>query len=239
VNGLRVGSSLMVAAEPDVEARFVAEAGFESVDFFVRAQDLATQLRKRRRAAEFRYPRGLEILAVEGKQCRALHAWGRRLVDAASRHPGLFDQGSVSAMAAQAELFEMLLATLGTAAEYAPTRRDRTRQARSLIVRAAEDYALSRADRAVQVADLCEATGVSERTLGYAFNDVLGLTPISFLTRLRLHRVRQALLAATPATTTVSAEALKWGFWHFGEFSRAYKACFAELPSQTLRRSPG
>jgi hypothetical protein len=31
--------------------------------------------------------------------------------------------------------------------------------------------------------------------------------------------VRQALLAASPRTSTVSVEALKWGFWHFGEFS--------------------
>jgi AraC-like DNA-binding protein len=32
--------------------------------------------------------------------------------------------------------------------------------------------------------------------------------------------------------------ALNWGFWHFGEFSRAYKDCFGELPSVTLRRRP-
>jgi AraC family transcriptional regulator, ethanolamine operon transcriptional activator len=50
--------------------------------------------------------------------------------------------------------------------------------------------------------------------------------------------VRQALLAATHGSTTVSAVALDWGFWHFGEFSRAYKGCFGELPSDTLRRRP-
>jgi len=62
--------------------------------------------------------------------------------------------------------------------------------------------------------------------------------PVAYLTRLRLHRVRQALLAATHGSTTVSAVALDWGFWHFGEFSRAYKGCFGELPSDTLRRKP-
>jgi hypothetical protein len=36
----------------------------------------------------------------------------------------------------------------------------------------------------------------------------------------------------------VTAEALRWGFWHFGDFSRAYKDCFGELPSDTLRRKP-
>jgi transcriptional regulator GlxA family with amidase domain len=62
---------------------------------------------------------------------------------------------------------------------------------------------------------------------------------MTYLIRLRLHRVRQALVAATHGSTTVSAEALNWGFWHFGEFSRAYKECFGELPSDTLRRKAG
>ena len=64
------------------------------------------------------------------------------------------------------------------------------------------------------------------------------MTPIAYLTRLRLHRVRQELRTATYGSTTVSIAALKWGFWHFGEFSRAYKACFGDLPSDTLKRRP-
>jgi hypothetical protein len=79
---------------------------------------------------------------------------------------------------------------------------------------------------------------LSERTLQYAFKEVMGLTPVAYLTRLRLHRVRHALRTATQAWTTVTAEALRWGFWHFGDFSRAYKDCFGELPSDTLRRKP-
>jgi len=85
---------------------------------------------------------------------------------------------------------------------------------------------------------LCKAAGVSERGLEYAFKEVMGLTPVSYLIRIRLHHVRKALLAATHGSTTVSAEALNWGFWHFGEFSRAYRECFGELPSDTLRRTP-
>ena len=79
---------------------------------------------------------------------------------------------------------------------------------------------------------------MSERTLEYAFKEIMGLSPVTYLSRLRLHRVRQALLAATHGSTTVTTEALNWGFWHFGEFSRAYKECFGELPSETLRRKP-
>jgi transcriptional regulator GlxA family with amidase domain len=75
--------------------------------------------------------------------------------------------------------------------------------------------------------------------LEYAFQKILGMSPVAFLRRLRLHRVRLALRVGTPKTTTVSAEALKWGFWHFGDFSKAYKNCFDESPSHTLRREPG
>ena len=86
------------------------------------------------------------------------------------------------------------------------------------------------------MSDLCRVAAVSERALEYAFKGMLGLTPVAYLARLRLHRVRHALQAPARGDKTVSAVALDWGFWHFGEFSRAYKACFGELPSETLRR---
>jgi AraC family transcriptional regulator, ethanolamine operon transcriptional activator len=105
-------------------------------------------------------------------------------------------------------------------------------------VRAAEDYALSHTGDRIYVGDLCRAAATSERALEYAFKSIMGLTPVAYLTRLRLHRVRRALLTATHGSATVSALALDCGFWHFGDFSRAYKECFGELPSETLRRTP-
>jgi AraC family transcriptional regulator, ethanolamine operon transcriptional activator len=84
------------------------------------------------------------------------------------------------------------------------------------------------------VSELCRAAGVSERALEYAFKEIMGLTPVASLIRHRLHRVRRVLMAATQGSTTVSAAALDWGFWHFGGFSRAYNDCFGELPSDTL-----
>jgi AraC family transcriptional regulator, ethanolamine operon transcriptional activator len=239
VNGLTVSPGLMLTVEPATEGRFVVEAGYESIAFLVRAEDIKMHLAARGREADFEAPRGVKALQVSAEMVRALYDWGRRLVDVAARAPHTFDEGRPERSAAQVELLETLLATLGTASEFEPTRSDRTRQARSDIVRVAEDHAMSRVDDAIHVTDLCKAAGVSERSLEYAFKQIMGLTPVNYLVRLRLHRVRQALLAATQASSTVSAEALKWGFWHFGEFSRAYKACFGELPSDTLRRRPG
>jgi AraC family ethanolamine operon transcriptional activator len=139
-------------------------------------------------------------------------------------------------IAAQVELLETLLATLRGANDFESTRGDRARQAQGRIVKVAEEYALAHTGDRLDATDLCRAAAVSERTLEYALKEVAGLTPMNYLVRLRLPRVRQALLAATQESTTVSVEALNGGFWHFGELLRAYRECFGELPSDTLRR---
>jgi len=93
--------------------------------------------------------------------------------------------------------------------------------------------------RDLTVTELCKVSGVSERTLQYAFHDIMGMSPLTYLHRLRLHRARDALRDATSDSTTVTDVAMNWGFWHLGEFSRAYKNCFGEVPSSTLRRDAG
>ena len=238
VNGLPVRPGLMLAAEPDTEGTFVADGGWESITFLVPPQDIRAHLTARQREAEFHMPRGVEPLQVDPERVRGLFEWGKRLVDTAVLEPALFDQPKKERLAVQHELLETLVATLRVAGDFESSRSDRTRQAQSLIVKAAEDYALAQTSDRLYVTDLCKVAGVSERTLEYAFKEIMGLTPVTYLTRLRLHRVREALLAAPQGSTTVSTEAVNWGFWHFGEFSRAYKECFGELPSETLRRKP-
>jgi len=236
VSGLPVRPGLMLAAEPETEATFVADEGWESITFLLPPQDIRAHLTARQRESEFHMPSGVEPLQVEADSVRGLFDWGKRLVDTALQEPALFDEHAKERVAAQNELLETLLATLRVADDFEFTRSDRTRQAQSLIVKTAEDYAMSQFSDRLYVTDLCKVAAVSERTLEYAFKEIMGLTPVTYLTRLRLHRVRQALLAAPPGSTTVTTEALNWGFWHFGEFSRAYKECFGELPSETLRR---
>jgi AraC-like DNA-binding protein len=236
LNGVPVRSDLMLMAEPGAEARFVAEAGWESITFLLPPQDISAHLAARQRENDFRLPRGVEIRQADPEKVRRLFGWGKRLVDTAARQPALFNERKNERVAAYVELLENLLTALGVAHDFEPDRSDRTRHAHGLIVRMAEDYALSHTDHHLYVSDLCKVASVSERTLESAFKQVMGLTPMAYLVRLRLHRVRQALLAGTHGSTTVSAEALNWGFWHFGEFSRAYKECFGELPSDTLRR---
>ncbi|HOW69478.1 MAG TPA: helix-turn-helix domain-containing protein [Phycisphaerae bacterium] len=237
LNGLSIGPDRVLAAGSGIEVDFVVAAGYESVSFLVPPDDIRAHLRGRQREDEFCLPHGVELLQPNLAAAHALYDWGRHLVNMAARQPQVFDLPQTQT-AAQVELLETLLATLGSAASVELAPRDLTRQAYSRVVQIAEDYALTHATKRLCVTDLCTAAGVSERTLQYAFKELMGITPVAYLTRLRLHRVRQALRAATHGTTTVTAEALRWGFWHFGDFARAYKECFGELPSDTLRRKP-
>jgi AraC-like DNA-binding protein len=238
VNGLPIRSELVLAVEPETEVGFVTAAGHESISILLLPADIREHLLARRREGDFRMPRGVEMLQAEAAMVRRLFDWGIGLVRMATLQPSLFNGRKEARAAAQVEMIETLLATLGSTTDFKPSLADQVHQSQTFIVKAAEEYVLSHPDHRVYVGDLCRAAATSERALEYAFKNVTGLTPLAYLTRLRLHRVRRALLAATHGSATVSALALDWGFWHFGDFSRAYRDCFGELPSETLRRTP-
>ncbi len=239
VNGLPVHPSLLLAAQPSIQVQFVADAGWESVSFLLQPEYVGAHLRARQRADEFRMPRGVETLQADAAKVQTLFAWGKHLVEAAAIDPALFNDSAEQRAAAQVELVETLLATLREAAGREPDRKELGQQERSRIVKIAEDHALAHVGERLFVSDLCRVAAVSERALEHAFKQTMGLTPVAYLARLRLHRVRDALRNPSPGSKTVSAVALDWGFWHFGDFSRAYKDCFGELPSETLRRHRG
>jgi AraC family ethanolamine operon transcriptional activator len=235
--GIQVRAGMMLVAEPETEVGFVADPGYESVAFLVRPEFIRRHLADRRREAEFRWPRGVEVLHTEPARARDLFKWGKRLTDTASAQPELFRRGCLERDAAQVDLLEALLECMRSADTLVPQGAEKTRWAHNRIVSVAEHHVLERAGERTYLSDLCQAADVSERTLECAFKEVTGLSPMAYLTRLRLHRVRAALLAAKSRSTRISAEALKWGFWHFGEFSHSYRKCFGELPSDTLRRA--
>jgi AraC-like DNA-binding protein len=236
VNGLPLCEDLILASAPGIEVELIVGAGYESIAFLLPPEMIRDHVERRQREDEFHIPHDIKLLTPCTARAGELYEWGCRLIDIASRQPDVFDFPQVQSVG-QVELLEMLLTTLGSARLTEPTLHELTLQGHSRIVQIAEEYALSHTSERVHVTDLCEAAGVSERTLQYAFKELLGLTPMAYLTRLRLHRARQSMRAASHASTTVAQEALRWGFWHFGDFSRAYKQCFGELPSDTLRGS--
>lgn len=239
INGLPVRPGMLLAADSTSEACLVVgQDGWESVTFLLPPQLVGEHLAARQRENEFRFPRGVEILQADPEKVDQLFDWGKRLTNTAARQPEIFDEHSISRKASQVEMLEALFSAIDVAEKSEPCRSERTRQAYGQMVKRAEEYALENAGEHLYVSDLCRIAEVSERTLEYAFQEIFGFAPMTYLIRLRLHRVRQSLLSATQGTTTVSIEALRWGFWHFGEFSHLYRDCFGELPSHTLRRKP-
>lgn len=231
VAGLPVRPGLMLTVPPDAEVDFVVGAGWESVSILIPPESVGSW-----GGAGFRRPQGIAMLEADSDQVLRLFEWGKRLADTAARQPEAFIRPGAQLDIAEAELPERLVAVLASAVAHRPNRTDLKRRTQYHIVCIAEDTAMSRVGSGFYVKDMCDAAGVSERTLEYAFRDVMGLTPLAFLTRLRLHRVRLALLSAAPKSTTVTTVAQHWGFGHLGEFARAYKDLFGELPSQTLTR---
>ncbi|MGZ4553616.1 MAG: helix-turn-helix domain-containing protein, partial [Mycobacteriaceae bacterium] len=77
---------------------------------------------------------------------------------------------------------------------------------------------------------------VSVRSLHAAFHDRMGESPMAYVRRARLAKVRAELLAADPERTGVTDIATRWGFHHQSRFAQQYREQFRELPSETLRR---
>ena len=91
-------------------------------------------------------------------------------------------------------------------------------------------------DEPIHMAQLCDVTGVCERSLRNACHAVHGTSPKRYLTRRRMEAVRDALAAARPGEATVTRIATDYGFFELGRFAAAYTTLFGERPSDTLRR---
>jgi len=112
----------------------------------------------------------------------------------------------------------------------------------SALVRQAEELAaerLRKADsRPMSVGDLCVACHVPRRTLNHAFQQVLGMGPVTYLRRLRLNQVRRFLQQSRAGAEPkgVTEIALDHGFWHLSRFSSQYRELFGESPRERARR---
>ncbi len=97
-------------------------------------------------------------------------------------------------------------------------------------------YIEANADSELSPELLARVGFVSVRTLHAAFQDRLGESPMAYVRRVRLGKVRAELLGSDPTTARVTDIATKWGFFHQSRFAQQYYAQFNELPSVTLHR---
>lgn len=111
----------------------------------------------------------------------------------------------------------------------------RTRVRAPQIVQQVEAFLRDHLDESIHMAQLCDVTGVSERSLRNACHAVCGTSPKRYLTRRRLEAVRRALAEARPGQATVTRIATDYGFFELGRFAAIYASYFGEHPSDTLR----
>ena len=125
------------------------------------------------------------------------------------------------------------LAEIITEARPCPSARTpHSRRVQSILQ--AEQFIMANPEEPATVKALCAATGVSKRTLEYAFSNHLGISPKNYINAMRLNGVHKQLRGAQPGQIRVADAANNWGFWHMGQFAADYRKLFGENPSATL-----
>ncbi len=239
IDGMELHSYALIAAGPGSEAEIIVDGDYESIALLVPPRVLDKHLDLRGMKGDFAIPDDPELWHPAAEVARDNFELGTRIAEAAEKTPEFFNDNQWARYGAQVEFMDSLFATIESCDPDESVDTDKKGRTYSEIVRTCEDFTLKLDGRRPYLSELCAAANVSERTLQYAFHDIMGMSPLTYLHRLRLHRARDELRKAKKGTTTVTDVAMNWGFWHFGEFSRAYKNCFGELPSQTLKRNSG
>lgn len=107
------------------------------------------------------------------------------------------------------------------------------------LIHNVERYVDSVGVRPVHISEICTEFGVSRRSLHRAFDEVVGMGPVTFLRYKRLCDVHCVLRESDPAETTVADVAIRHGFIELGRFAHYYHTLFGEHPSDTLRACLG
>jgi AraC family ethanolamine operon transcriptional activator len=169
-----------------------------------------------------------QLLRVDGPALRSLRRFALGLFKVQAAGANSAQAGVVQNQSRDALLDQLALA-LSAPSEGAPWDSDNVVQ----LERRVRALVMSRLDDPPTVAELCQALGVSRRTLQSCFQATWGMPPLVWLNTMRLNAVRRRLKTAD----SVTEASTDFGFWHFGHFSNKYQSLFGELPSVTLGKN--
>ncbi len=149
---------------------------------------------------------------------------------------GLRDQTASPSVATLSGILESLVQTWVAPADTQP-RGLASFRARDRTLRTCLEY-LEEADLSgITASDLRRVSGVSERTLQYAFLERFQASPMAFVKARRLTSVRRLLLSPDLAHRSIGDLAATMDFWHQGHFNEDYRRLFSETPSDTRSRA--
>ena len=150
----------------------------------------------------------------------------------------LGDSGSVfrvGRMASQAEQALHMLMLKSLVPHQGHSEAEMVSTTAPFYVRRAESFMRAHLAEALTLGGLAEAGGVSSRTLQYGFRVYRKSTPMEALRKIRLTAAREALLHAPASGLRIGEIAKRCGYISVSHFSRDYRACFDESPSDTVR----
>jgi len=170
------------------------------------------------------------------------HPDSMRSLRKAMRHVSLIlrrDPSQINTIVMQQEIeLELPRLLLNALSSAKPQQENANPAKRYRALTKAVDYIRAFSNTSLTLNDLCQATGVSGRTLQHAFVDQYDLTPKAYLRTHRLNNVHKVLSSAQPAEIKIADIAHRRGFNHMGQFSTDYHQLFGELPSATLDQPP-
>lgn len=104
-------------------------------------------------------------------------------------------------------------------------------------IKQAKDYIHQHLTEPLSVTRIAQHVGISTRSLYAGFKDFVGISPMQYVKKQRLHDVHQRLLQADPQRHTVTELALLAGFSHLGQFAADYQRLYGVRPSVTLQQN--
>lgn len=104
------------------------------------------------------------------------------------------------------------------------------------IVNRVRHLTISRDGFPLSIDEICDHLRIRRRTLNAAFARALGITPLTYMRNIKLHKVRMDLITCRNDKTSICETASRWGFVHMSLFSKYYKELFGEYPTDTLQR---
>jgi AraC family ethanolamine operon transcriptional activator len=225
--GHSLSAEHLIGNSPDEEFDLVAGAGMQILALSVEAhalQELVTKLEGP----------GVETPSAPMMMtpCRATLDTYKSLINAAlqlgHRTQGACPHGAARRMLALS-LTGALLDCMQSASANAPL--PTTAASRRRVISRARQYMQAHAREVIALPDLCQAIGTSRRALQYAFEEVMQISPVTYLRAMRLNQVRREL--RQEPEDSVGEVASRWGFWHHSRFAADYRTLFGELPSAT------
>ncbi len=138
----------------------------------------------------------------------------------------------------QEELASALLACLlkGVKHNYSDEILYRCQGAFACYVKQARAFIEAHLQDEIELADIAAAVNISPRLLQKAFAQEYDCSPMRFVARARLERIRQELERSSDATRIIDVM-MSYGITQGGKFAKEYQQLFGEKPSDTLKRA--